>query len=695
LAVASNRVEGFSNVARLTVLQGRGDGGFDEPNPRAAIGVEYVTLFLEAGFLNGDRIPDLISTGTGLRVLLGAGDGTFFALGEVDLGGIVTGGSVLVADVTGDGNGDVIAGGFFAGERVLVLLAGDGGGGFAAPVTFPVAGLTPQAIRAGDLNGDLLPDLVAAGTVQGDGGTTNLATLLAAAGGSFAVDQTFVLNGGSTVHDARVVDLDGDGRLDILTQQLNIGLTALMGNGDGTFQAPITTAGPRGNRLQVADLDGDGNVDAVTGGGSLTTTSVALGAGDGTFGPTVVLPGGVSPVGVALGDFDLDESLDVAVGHAADVSVLFGRGDGAFDPSLAALAPATSFYSPTYFTDVDGDAAADLLTFGTSSGSPDAVVALGAGDGGFGAPATYPAADRFTGFTSIGVADFNGANGPDLAVPSRNADFSSGNLVVLANAGDGSFPTAQTTDLGDFQPSWVQATDADGDLIPDLAMVGTSADAQSMGDAKRRIAVFTGDGAGNFAAGTPFFPEANAVSILFADLNGDAPTPLPDLVAVCGTTSICVNGIAVALRNPDLTFGDATIYAVGTTPLAVVAADLDDDGALDLAVANSGSDTVSVLIGVEDGTFFAAVNHAVGDQPSGIAVIDATGDGVPDIVTIDGGSFSVLAGDGSGGFAAAKRFMTGSATPGWRPVPFADLNGDGLSDLAGSRTGGVDVYLHR
>jgi hypothetical protein len=80
-----------------------------------------------------------------------------------------------------------------------------------------------------------------------------------------------------------------------------------------------------------------------------------------------------------------------------------------------------------------------------------------------------------------------------------------------------------------------------------------------------------------------------------------------------------------------VTFKAAGNYVVGNHPVAIAAGDFNGDGRIDLAVANSGSKTVSVLFGNGDGTFSKAAEFEVGIVPSHIVVADVNGDGRADI----------------------------------------------------------------
>jgi hypothetical protein len=119
-------------------------------------------------------------------------------------------------------------------------------------------------------------------------------------------------------------------------------------------------------------------------------------------------------------------------------------------------------------------------------------------------------------------------------------------------------------------------------------------------------------------------------------------------------------------------------YAAGTGPAAVVTADFDRDGRPDLAVANEGSNTVSVLRGNGNGTFGAATNSATGASPHSVAVGDFNRDGKLDLVTANAGDVSVLLGNGDGTFGAPAGINVDS-TP--QSVAVGDFNADGKLDL--------------
>jgi len=146
---------------------------------------------------------------------------------------------------------------------------------------------------------------------------------------------------------------------------------------------------------------------------------------------------------------------------------------------------------------------------------------------------------------------------------------------------------------------------------------------------------------------------------------------------VCKSTCPAPCTGTVGLPVPPLNAG----VPVGSFPYAVVAADFDGDGILDVAVANHSSANLSVLLNNGNNTFAAKVDYATGAQPSAIAAGDFDGDGNTDLVTANyaSGTVSLLLNQGNGTFAAKVDYTVGSSA---QSVSIADYDGDGKIDLA-------------
>jgi hypothetical protein len=151
-----------------------------------------------------------------------------------------------------------------------------------------------------------------------------------------------------------------------------------------------------------------------------------------------------------------------------------------------------------------------------------------------------------------------------------------------------------------------------------------------------------------------------------------------------------VRRIAPTAPPAGLDYPSRATYATGAHAHGLALADLDADGKADLAVANAGASSVSVLLGHGDGTFGAAVSFAVGSEPKSVAAGDLNGDGHVDLVTANQGSntVSILLGDGNGTFAAA---VAVPACEHPHEVAVGQFDGDPAPDLAVACWGGSVV----
>lgn len=184
--------------------------------------------------------------------------------------------------------------------------------------------------------------------------------------------------------------------------------------------------------------------------------------------------------------------------------------------------------------------------------------------------------------------------------------------------------------------------------------------------------------------------DSSPLSIAAGDFNHDGKVDLAVVSYCCPG-----GGVSILLGRGDGTFEPGVYYAAGDQPFSIVAVDLNHDGNLDLAVANSLSSYVSILLGNGDGTFRAGPqNPALPAAATLVCAGDFNGKGVPSLVTLGNNIVSVLLGNGDGTFQnAIVTQLPFSATA----LGIGDFDGDGKLDLATAGSfgfsGNVNILL--
>ena len=295
----------------------------------------------------------------------------------------------------------------------------------------------------------------------------------------------------------------------------------------------------------------------------------------------------------------------------------------------------------------------------------------------YGSPTNFPTGGSYP--YSVAIGDLNGDGKLDLVA----ANYSSNNVSIFLGNGDGTFTAASTATVTvGTNPVSVAIGDLNGDGNADLAVA-------NYGD--NNVSIFKGNGDGTFTevSGSPFSVGTGPYSVAIGNLDAGS---IPDL-AVANYGS---NDVSILLGNGDgtVTAASPATVTAGTGPVSVAIGNLDGGSNSDLAVANYGSNNVSILLGNGDGTFGSATNFAVGSNPYAVAIGDLDGDTKPDLAVANGGSnnVSILLGNGSGSFGSATNFPVGN-TP--TSVAIGDLDGDGNLDLVTANYGATTVSILR
>jgi hypothetical protein len=529
---------------------------------------------------------------------------------------------------------------------------------------------SPRYLAVGDFNRDGKIDVVTvSSSFLSDSGTVSV--LLGNGDGTFQAPLNYSL--GAAPVAVAVADVNGDGKPDFITaNRYSSSVSVLLGNGNGTFQSPVNyaiTNAPEG--LAVGDFNGDGKADlAVATNYSKNTVSILLGNGNGTFGAATSINAGIIPNSVAVGDFNGDGKLDLVVGNSTSnyVSLLLGNGNSTFRSAVnysAGNAPGA-----VTVADFNGDHKLDVVVLNEADSTVSLI--LGNGNGTFKAAKTYTCASSPANFGGLVVADVNGDGRSDVIT--ANGQLADNTIGVLLNTGKGvlAAPLLYTADLN---PVAVAAGDFNGDGKADLVVANLSSS---------DLSVLFGRGNGTFVATRSYIVGAGGAvtRVAAGDFNGDGLSDLAVADELFGKVSIFLN-------NGDGTFAQATMLNPGLAQIYdVVAGDFNGDGKLDLAVSSTalGGGKVAVFLGNGNGTFKKAIISDAGAASGGIgitglAVGDFNGDGKEDIVGANGTSdaIEVLLGNGNGSFGAPNTISFGAGPD---AVAVADFNGDGKVDLA-------------
>jgi hypothetical protein len=631
----------------IAVYLGDGAGNLGTPTYYPSLAT-YQLVPVVADF-NGDGKPDVVVIGwyssndgihSYMTVLLNAGNGTFNDQGTITIQAYGVQDTVS-ADFNGDGKQDLAV---VTPSGGVYILFGNGNGTFQAPVRYPQVGYSPLTVT--DLNGDGKPDLVVS---AGQAYVNAVTPLINNGAGVFTVGATYPLGGYSDYASVVAGDFNGDGKPDVAltsvcseTSELDDHcpdgtLSVLLGNGDGTLQSVVPVSPTSSiHHVVLADINGDGIPDMVgtedyylsneqNPGGVV----VALGIGDGKFGPATEYPAAVSrPAGLAIADLNRDGHSDVVVtGYdvdTAEVVVLLGGKGGSLGAPNAY--PLSQYYvGPPSVGDFGGNGKLGVAVMqqGYTEATSGAGVLLGNGDGTL-QPEILTVTDEITPYQVV-VGDFNKDGRADLAVYggviSARSLYGLGAVTVLLGNGDGTFvvkpdnsPAGDNLDICDgdgctFLQSYptfgvafgwgggegttgtpLSVADLDGDGNLDL-IIASECRLEDSSCSTGQLVYFHGLGDGTFNASTNDAPaqqlaDANYLGVAVADVNGDGK---PDIVAST------LSGVAVYLA-PFTAAG--TIYATsGITDAEIPAiADINGDGAPDIAISNGGNSVGSAVV---------------------------------------------------------------------------------------------------
>lgn len=717
----------------ITILLGKGDGTFQLPELLYTAG-QSPSWITTARLSSSGHLDLIVADGDSkiIEVFNGKGDGTFTPGVQATVPQIPS--FVAAGDFNHDGKQDILVGLVIdagAVEPPFEVLFGNGSGSFSGTLMPPKldnpfdAPLSASWYSVGDVNVDGFDDIVATWA----GAESQL--YLNSAGSEFVVSDPF--NPWVSPFVMELADLNGDGCPDAVFVDARAYVEVETGNCDGTFNAaahPIGFAGDYDYALKVVDVDGDGKLDVVAsaatvqGGGpgygldAGYLVSVLRGDGKGGLSAPAIYSGTTDQYSLAVADLNGDGYPEiVTIGPDTNNAVLLTNdGSGGFGaPQGISLGDVETVEnnpipgSVMQALDVNGDGKPDLfaIEFGDlSTSNLKLTVIPNVGGGKFGPPIRTPEVlgDVSTSYSPAYVlGNFRGKGNADVVLLNISPVELTNYLGFVPSNGDGTYgamvPIASFPD----QPYVIAAGDFNGDKKLDFAIVAQSA----TDGTKMSLMVYLGHGDGTFEALAPQlfpFPAGFPQTLISGDFNHDGKL---DLLLGCNTNmgwTLTGDPVEELIGHGDGTFSAPVVLFSHFGEFAV--ADVNHDGFLDLIQARVPSATyddfgmyppgVTVYLGAADGSFVQQTPYALPGFSEEVvfapklAIGDFDGDGNLDIAVryhdgLDSAvspAFSkvrILRGVGDGTFLVGQHEFPLQ----YFSAPFvgADFDGDGKTDL--------------
>ncbi|CAF4261269.1 unnamed protein product [Rotaria sp. Silwood2] len=775
-----------SGTKNLGLFLGYGNGIFE--NQRVYPINNGAPQIVDAGDLNNDTWIDIvvsIYSPYNVGVFLGGPDKNFTNYMTYPTGGLSNPYAVAVADFNNDTKLDIVVTNSRSNE--IAIFIGQGDGNFGSRIAYSTGtGSAPQSVAAGDFNSDNRLDIVVANS-----GTDNIGIFLGNIDEVFSDQITYQTGDGSQPLSVAVSDLNNDQQLDIIVANYgthNLGIFLGYGNGtlsDQTIYSTEWKSSP--SSVAVGDFNNDKWLDIVVTNYHANNIGIFLGYGNGTFSNQIVYSTGGSsgPYSVAVSDFNNDKRLDVVVGNygADNLGIFFGYGDGNFSTQIVYSTGKGSGPNSVAVGDLNNDTQLDLIVANYNMGNVG--ILLGNRNGTFSSQTTYS-----TGWESlpnaVALADFNSDDRLDIVVTlvyffsigiffgyynspftvpiiyTSNsvsmpfalavADFDNDNLLdlVATNYGDDNVDIYQNFVNGTFQSSKLYSTgyttglysiavgDFNNDNHVDVVVANYDSD---------NITIFLDFGNRSFESGLSYTTglDSGPCSLAIGNFNNDSR---PDIVDAnnadnsiilflfygfgafpnekkvhTNTSYIPSRGVAfgdfdkdhridmvladfkndtitVLLGNDNGVFSSQTRYSTGrgSYPFSVATGDFNNDTRLDIVVANAHNDNVGIFLGKGDGTFFDQVTYSTEwkSEPTIVTVGDFNNDNRLDIVLTNYRDFSigVLLGNGDGTFPTHTEYSTGDYSYPWG-IAVGDFNNDAGLDVVTSNHDGytISVFL--
>ena len=610
---------------------------------------------MDSADFNGDGLIDLCTGNlssdrvASVSVLRNQGDGSFDRH-DLNLGVPLS--DPVSGDFNGDGHLDIVA----RSGQTLRLFENDGEGGFPSSSERPLEH-TVRGVGVYDLDGDGSDDIaIVMSSIKNDEVVSQLAVFW---GGDQGLSKTpTVITVGDSPISLAVGDFNGDNRGDVaIGNETSSQIVLVWNRGERAFEVGSPALyWLKPTFISAGDFNGDTVLDLLVVGERQTGVFVGDGEGDFTAADSFVLTQTTRTA--AVGDFDDDGDLDVAIATGLSpftlidtpLTVLLNDGKATF-------VAAQSFRLPTVpqsldAADFDSDGKVDLAASNLDSveilvkSSEEPPISLGTSN--------FPAVG-----TDGGAAFFDGDSLVDVLVAESRR------ITLYTNAGDGTFRRGQRVSTSRWTA--VAVGDLDGDVDPDVVAINGT-----------RLGRWYNDGNGGFMEARAVTLGASFVTII--NLDGDSSG---EIVTVNSRT----NQLGVTFKGQPR----AQTYVVPGEPNAAAGGDFDGDGHVDVVVTSEMESKLTILRNTGDGTL-ARIPSLTVESCSYVAADDIDSDGDVDIVALSRATrtLSVLFNSGGGKFGLTRSVALG------RPltdVQIVDINDDGQLDIVGSGSHGMVTFL--
>ena len=633
---------------------------------------------------NNDNRTDAVVVNSGtdnLHVLFGSNNGTFATNMTYAISTNSQPQYVITCDINKDNCLDIVTVNSKANSISVIL--GYGNSTFAKQMIYSTGTDSyPSAVVAADMNNDHRLDLVVANER-----TDEIGIFYAFEYTSFHDQVTYQSTNDRYPCKLVVNDFNNDYYLDVAVLFYGSDSFGIaFGYGNGSFTdirrySTETDSQPFG--IATEDFNKDSCFDIIVANTNNDRISVFLGYGNGSFAPMMAYSTGYqsTPVDIAIGDCNNDLRLDIIVVNyfTHSVGVFLGHGNGSFAIIKTYLVQEGFFPFSISVGDFSNDSNLDIAV--VSRDTYSVAVLLGYGDGTFRTSWTWSTDNPSIPYW-ISVGDFNSDDQLDIVIANRNNN----NIGILLGYGNGIFDNTMqfySTGAGSF-PRCISVGDYNNDMILDIAVANFGTN---------DIVILFGQGDGSFLLGKPYSTglRSGPWGLMMGDFNNDSRLD----IAVALFQS---NNLGIFLNYDIEPFGSMTQYScrVGSKPHSAAVGDINEDGWLDIVVANYGTDDVGIFLGSRDRTFQYTLSYSTrnGSAPYSLVLADVNNDNHLDFVVTgsETNTINIFLGDGNGTFVFGEIYSAGTRS---RPytLTIADFNNDHLLDIAVVNSGTSNLFF--